>query len=168
MYYSPLTHQVENENPSTAVYANVTDLKKIGARSPVSSVSTCSSPGLVLSPAPDFATPPSSAEWQVHTDHDSGKDFFYHPTTGQSSWSDPRSPHPGSGMESLTSPLPAVSTPSSAHSLGSDWQQLLDEATGRHYYYNHTLKQSSWTAPEPLSPPPSTDGASVPVRYGFY
>ncbi|XP_057201976.1 rho GTPase-activating protein 27 isoform X2 [Triplophysa rosa] len=154
--------KVENENPNTAVYANVTDLKKIGARSPISSVSTCSSPGLVLSPGPDSATPPSSAEWQVHTDHDSGKDFFYHPTTGQSSWSDPRSPHPGSVMEPLTFPLPTVSTPPSAHSVGSDWQQVLDEATGRHYYYNHTLNQSSWTAPDPLSPPPLTDGSNVP------
>ncbi len=52
-----------------------------------------------------------------------------------------------------------VSTPSSAHSLGSDWEQLLDETTGRHYYYNHALKQTSWTAPEPSPPPSSTDEA---------
>ncbi|XP_056609243.1 rho GTPase-activating protein 27 isoform X2 [Triplophysa dalaica] len=154
--------KVENENPNTAVYANVTDLKKIGARSPISSVSTCSSPGLVLSPDPDFVTPPSSAEWQVHTDQESGKDFFYHPTSGQSSWSDPRSPLPGSAMESLTFPLPTVSTPSSTNSVGSDWQQVLDEATGKHYYYNHTLNQTTWSAPDPLSPPPSTDESNVP------
>lgn len=161
---SPFIHQVENENPNTAVYANVTDLKKIGARSPISSVSTCSSPGLVLSPDPDFVTPPNSAEWQVHTDQDSGKDFFYHPTSGQSSWSDPRSPLPGSAMESLTFPLPTVSTPSSTDSVGSDWQQVWDEATGRHYYYNHTLNQTTWSAPDLLSPPPSTDESNVPVR----
>ncbi|XP_065108805.1 rho GTPase-activating protein 27 isoform X1 [Paramisgurnus dabryanus] len=146
--------QVENEDPSTAVYANVTDLKKIGPRSPISSVSTCSSPGLALSPAPDSVTLPNSDEWQVHSDH-SGKEFFYHPPTGQSSWSDPRSLHPGSEMESLTSPLPTMSST-------SDWEKLLDEASGRHYYYNHALKQSSWTAPEQLSSPPATDGAQVP------
>lgn len=61
-------------------------------------------------------------------------------------------------MESVTSPIP-VSTPSSAHSLGSDWEQLLDETTGRHYYYNQALKQTSWTAPEPSPPPSSTDKA---------
>ncbi|XP_051995588.1 rho GTPase-activating protein 27 isoform X2 [Xyrauchen texanus] len=150
--------KVENENPNTAVYANVTDLKKTGRHSPISSSSTCSSPDIALSPATDSASLPNSAGWQVHTDHDSGKEFYYHHTTGQSSWSDPRSPHPGAGMESATSPLPALSTPSSAHSQGSDWKQLMDEASGRHYYYNHTLKQTSWTVPDPLSPPPSANG----------
>ncbi|XP_026063377.1 rho GTPase-activating protein 27-like isoform X4 [Carassius auratus] len=144
---------IKTENdPATAVYANVTDLKKSVPR-PSNSSSTCSSPGITLTPAPDSASPPNSAGWQVHTDNSSGKEYYYHPGTGQSSWSDPRSPPAGAGMESVTSPIPA-STPSSAHSLGSDWEQLLDETTGRHYYYNHALKQSSWTAPEPSPPPP--------------
>ncbi|XP_052407705.1 rho GTPase-activating protein 27 isoform X3 [Carassius gibelio] len=144
---------IKTENdPATAVYANVTDLKKSVPR-PSNSSSTCSSPGITLTPAPDSASPPNSAGWQVHTDNSSGKEYYYHPGTGQSSWSDPRSPPAGAGMESVTSPIPA-STLSSAHSLGSDWEQLLDETTGRHYYYNHALKQSSWTAPEPSPPPP--------------
>ncbi|XP_052407708.1 rho GTPase-activating protein 15 isoform X6 [Carassius gibelio] len=143
--------KTEND-PATAVYANVTDLKKSVPR-PSNSSSTCSSPGITLTPAPDSASPPNSAGWQVHTDNSSGKEYYYHPGTGQSSWSDPRSPPAGAGMESVTSPIPA-STLSSAHSLGSDWEQLLDETTGRHYYYNHALKQSSWTAPEPSPPPP--------------
>uniref|UniRef100_A0A673GXE2 Rho GTPase-activating protein 27-like n=1 Tax=Sinocyclocheilus rhinocerous TaxID=307959 RepID=A0A673GXE2_9TELE len=148
------TIKTEND-PTTAVYANITDLKKTIPRPSNSSTSTCSSPGITLSPAPDSASPPNSAGWQVHTDHDSGKEYYYHPATGQSSWSDPRSPPAGAGMESVTSPIP-VSTPSSAHSLGSDWEQLLDETTGRHYYYNYALKQTSWTAPEPSEPPPSS------------
>lgn len=139
------------------MYANITDLKKTVPR-PSNSSSTCSSPSITLSPAPDSAPPPNSAEWQVHTDHDSGKEYYYHTSTGQSSWSDPRSPPAGAGMESVTAPI-SVSTPSSAHSLGSDWEQLLDETTGRHYYYNHALKQTSWTAPEPSPPPSSPDEA---------
>ncbi|XP_067268675.1 rho GTPase-activating protein 27 isoform X2 [Pseudorasbora parva] len=154
---SPPTIKTEND-PTTAVYANVTDLKKTIPRSSNSSVSTCSSPGIALSPAPDSTSPPNSAGWQVHTDQDSGQEYYYHPATGQSSWSDPRSPHPGAGMESATSPRPA-STSSSAHSLGSDWEQLLDETTGRHYYYNQALKQTSWTAPEQSPPPSSMEGA---------
>ncbi|XP_067237763.1 rho GTPase-activating protein 27 isoform X2 [Chanodichthys erythropterus] len=154
---SPPTIKTEND-PTTAVYANVSDLKKTVPRSSNSSASTCSSPGIALSPAPDTVSPPNSAGWQVHTDHDSGKDYYYHPATGQSSWSDPRNPHPGAGMESVTSAMPEP-TPSSAHSLGSDWVQLLDETTGRHYYYNSTLKQTSWTAPEPSSSLSSTDEA---------
>ncbi|KAK7167395.1 hypothetical protein R3I94_001709 [Phoxinus phoxinus] len=113
---SPPTIKTEND-PTTAVYANVTDLKKTVPRSSNSSASTCSSPGIALSPGPDSACSHSSAAWQVHTDHDS------------------------------------------AHSLDSDWEKLLDEATGRHYYYNHVLKETSWTAPEPSPPPSSTDVA---------
>uniref|UniRef100_A0A671LUZ5 Rho GTPase-activating protein 27-like n=1 Tax=Sinocyclocheilus anshuiensis TaxID=1608454 RepID=A0A671LUZ5_9TELE len=155
------TIKTEND-PTTAVYANITDLKKTIPRPSNSSTSTCSSPGITLSPAPDSTSPPNSAGWQVHTDHDSGKEYYYHPATGQSSWSDPRSPPAGAGMESVTSPIP-VSTPSSAHLLGSDWEQLLDETTGRHYYYNYALKQTSWTAPEPTEPPPSsTDKPPLP------
>lgn len=169
-FFFHLSHQTEND-PNTAVYANVSDLKKTVPRSSNSSASTCSSPGIALSPAPDTVSPPNSAGWQVHTDHDSGKDYYYHPATGQSSWSDPRNPHPGAAMESVTSPMPEP-TPSSAHSLGSDWVQLLDETTGRHYYYNSTLKQTSWTAPEPSSSLSSTDEAhshgkeaDFPVRF---
>lgn len=166
----PLSPQTEND-PTTAVYANVTDLKKTVPRSSYSSASTCSSPGIALSPGPDSACSPSSAGWQVHTDNDSGKEYFYHPSTGESSWSDPRSPNPGTDMESVTSSIP-VSSPSSAHSLGSDWEKLLDETTGRHYYHNHASKKTSWTAPEPSSPTSSTDmahshgnEADEPVRF---
>ncbi|XP_022523825.2 rho GTPase-activating protein 27 isoform X1 [Astyanax mexicanus] len=143
----------ENENPTTAVYANVTDLKKT-TRSAPSPSSTCSSPGLSLSPAPDPATPTDLAGWEVHTDQDSGKAFYYHPATQQRSWADPRSPPPTTGMEASALPAPACTSP--ALSQGSEWKQLLDEATGRHYYYNHALKKSTWVAPEPQAdgPPP--------------
>ncbi|XP_050961704.1 rho GTPase-activating protein 27 isoform X2 [Labeo rohita] len=153
----PPTIKTEND-PTTAVYANVADLKKTTTRPSNSSASTCSSPGITLSPAPDSTSPPNSAGWQVHTDHDSGKEYYYHPATGQSSWSDPRSPPAGTGMESVTSTIP-VSTPSSSHSQGSDWKQYLDETTGRLYYFNPTLNQTSWTAPEQSPPTSSTDKA---------
>lgn len=74
-------------------------------------------------------------------------------------------------MESVTSTIP-VSTPSSAHSQGSEWQQLLDETTGRLYYFNPTSKEASWTAPEQSPPTSSTDKAhshgneaNGPVRF---
>ncbi|XP_036423256.1 rho GTPase-activating protein 12 isoform X2 [Colossoma macropomum] len=143
----------ENENPTTAVYANVTDLKKT-TRSAPSSSSTCSSPGLSLSPAPDSALSPDPVGWEVHTDQDSGKAFYYHPATQQSSWADPRSPTPAAGMEASATALPAPSSTSPALPRSSDWEQLLDETTGRHYYYNHTLKQTTWVAPEPQADGP--------------
>lgn len=136
--------QAENENPTTAVYANVTDLKKNTPRAPPSASSSSSS----SLGAPSH--PSLSVEgWEVHTDKDSGKDFFYQPSTGQSTWEDPRSPLPGPGMDSLASPLSTASSPSSR---GSDWEQLLDENSGRHYYYNAASKETTWEAPSAISP----------------
>lgn len=144
--------QAENDNPTTAVYANVTDLKRNTPRAPPSASSSCSSPG-----APPHLSL-SVEGWEVHTDKDSGKEFFYQPSTGQSTWEDPRSPLPGPGMDSLASPL---STASSTSSRGSDWEQLLDEASGRHYYYNTASKETTWEAPSAISP---TTPASPPVE----
>lgn len=144
--------QAENENPTTAVYANVTDLKKSTPRAPPSASSSSSS--LSAPPHPSL----SVEGWEVHTDKDSGKDFFYLPSTGQSTWEDPRSPLPGPGIDSLASPL---STASSTSSRGSDWEQLLDEASGRHYYYNLASKETTWEAPSVASP---TIPASPPME----
>ncbi|XP_069381533.1 rho GTPase-activating protein 27 isoform X2 [Paralichthys olivaceus] len=87
-------------------------------------------------------------EWQVHTDNDSGKMFYFHPVTRQTTWTDPNS---------STAPPAALASPSQllspASSQGSCcWEQLLDEASGRFYYFNLTTRATSWTAPEPLSP----------------
>ncbi|KAB5530633.1 hypothetical protein PHYPO_G00131620 [Pangasianodon hypophthalmus] len=141
----------ERENPTMAVYANVTELKKLMPRVPPSSTSTCSSPGLPLSPAPD------SPEWESRPEQDNSK--MSYPATH------PQSPTLPTGMDASALPIPAMPAPSvpapfvpapsslpPALSQGSDWEQLLDSTTGRHYYYNAILNQSSWVAPELLSP----------------
>ncbi|XP_062387597.1 rho GTPase-activating protein 12 isoform X2 [Sardina pilchardus] len=158
----PAQPKAENENPTTAVYANVTDLKKTTPRAPpaVSSSSSSSS-----SPSPGVpGVPPhpslSAEGWEVHTDKDSGKNFFYQPSTGQSTWESPRSPLPGPGMDALASPLSASST----SSRGSDWEQLLDESTGRHYYYNSASKETTWEAPNAVSPASPASPASSPAE----
>ncbi|XP_076121983.1 rho GTPase-activating protein 27 isoform X1 [Alosa pseudoharengus] len=154
-HVSPVPRQpkAENENPTTAVYANVTDLKKTTPRAPPAVSSSSSLPG--VPPLPSL----SVEGWEVHTDKDSGKDFFYQPLTGQSTWEIPHSPLPGPGMDSLASPLSAASSTSSR---GSDWEQLLDESTGHHYYYNSTSKETTWVAPNALSPASPTSPASPP------
>lgn len=124
-----------------AVYANITELKKLMPRVPPSSTSTCSSPGLSLSPAPD------SPEWEQHPERDNGK-LFYPASL-------PLSPTLPSALLNTAVPAPAAPTPTSlppTPSPGSDWEKILDETTGRHYYYNAALNQSSWAAPGPLSP----------------
>lgn len=36
------------------------------------------------------------------------------------------------------------------------WEQLMDEVSGRFYFYNPATGATSWTIPEPLSPAPPT------------
>ncbi|XP_046894362.1 rho GTPase-activating protein 27-like [Hypomesus transpacificus] len=159
--------QVENADPNTAVYANITDLKKSLPQPPLVLPATPipipgSAPSSCLS-SPGAASPASSQEgWQVHTDQDSGKEFYHHPATGKTSWASPLSPPALSSSvemdlprdrEVLLGPSPALSpAPSSASSQSSGWEQLLDETSGRHYYYNPTSGATSWGVPEPTTP----------------
>ncbi|XP_059204443.1 rho GTPase-activating protein 27 [Centropristis striata] len=162
--------------PTSPIYANVLSLKKTSV--PQISVS---GPALPSSPSPDHTssipdhTPSSSVSssgmispasplspqdgWQVHRDQDSGKTFYFHPVTRQSTWSDPR---PGAPAPPPRDPDPSPSTLTSpllspASSQGSGlWETLVDDVSGRFYYYNPASGATSWTAPEPLSPTGST------------
>ncbi|XP_030649344.1 rho GTPase-activating protein 27 [Chanos chanos] len=146
---SPSQSKLENASPNTAVYANVTDLKKTTPRPPISSTtSSCSSTGTSLSPLPL-----DTEGWEVHTDQDSGKEFYFQRSTGQTTWTDPRSPPPSAGMESMA---PIHPEPSPASTPDSDWEQVLDETSGRHYYYNPTSGQTSWSAPDQATSPNSS------------
>ncbi|RXN21140.1 rho GTPase-activating 27-like isoform X1 [Labeo rohita] len=170
----PPTIKTEND-PTTAVYANVADLKKTTTRPSNSSASTCSSPGITLSPAPDSTSPPNSAGWQVHTDHDSGKEYYYHPATGQSSWSDPRSPPAGTDFQlpqikRAVIPRAIVDTHKDVpvgwtQSVGADgksvytneltqeqWIQSKDDK-GKMYYHLKDGSKRQWTLPEASVPP---------------
>ncbi|XP_054615009.1 rho GTPase-activating protein 27 [Dunckerocampus dactyliophorus] len=112
--------------------------------------------------APHLMSPASPLSpqdgWQVYTDQDSGKVFYFHPITRQTTWSDPRGPQPSSPADS-DPPEGLLSPASSQASCGSPWEQVLDPTSGRFYYYNPTSGATSWTAP-PLSSPlgPSDDG----------
>ncbi|XP_036408555.1 rho GTPase-activating protein 27-like [Megalops cyprinoides] len=143
----PAPSQTEKTKPSTAVYVNISDLKKIPQSTP--SVSSASGASCRLSL--------DSEGWEVHTDQESGQEYYYHPATGQSTWDNPRSPlaDPESPLEARSSPSPVHSpspSPSVPSSGGSDWERLLDEASGRHYFYNHVSRETSWVPPELASP----------------
>ncbi|XP_063043763.1 rho GTPase-activating protein 27 isoform X2 [Engraulis encrasicolus] len=152
----------ENENPTTAVYANVTDVKRATPRAPTTNNTTSSASSASSPTSSSTQRPLSGGEgWEVHTDKDSGKAFYYQPSTGQSKWEDPRSPTAvaaaaGASMDSLASPLSTSSLTSpcasTSSSRGSDWEQLLDETTGRYYYHNPSSGQTSWAAPDLTSP----------------
>ncbi|XP_032442970.1 rho GTPase-activating protein 27 isoform X3 [Xiphophorus hellerii] len=102
-----------------------------------------SSSSSMISPASPLSP---QDEWQVHTDQESGRRFFYHPLTRQTTWSDHRGQTPAGDMN-LSSPL------SPASSQGScEWEELLDEASGQVYYHNHKTGTTSWALPDPTTP----------------
>nr|XP_046270588.1 rho GTPase-activating protein 12 isoform X2 [Scatophagus argus] len=168
---SPIQDQ-SSHDPHSPIYANISSVKKAS----LPQVSLPSSPPADHAPFVPNHTPPSSVSsggmispasppspqdgWQVHTDQDSGKVFYFHPVTRETTWSDPHGvpPPPARDMDQSkgieegqpTSPSPLLSPASSQGSCG--WEQLVDEVSGRVYYYNPTSGATSWTIPEPLVP----------------
>lgn len=155
-----LFFQVENENLHSAVYVNVAQLRQSTSESPPSAPSSWS---------PSYL---DAEGWEVHVDQESGQEYYYHPGTGRTTWDnpfldsptepepvpreEPRSPSPP------TSPDLSASTASPPSTWTSDWEQLVDESSGRPYFYNPMSGETSWEAPEQLSPyPPPMEPMSV-------
>lgn len=148
--------QVQDETPQSAVYVNIAQLRQSLSQTPPS----CSPSYLDLN------------GWEVHVDQESGQEYYYHPDTGQTTWDRPLLDSP-TYPESLTAenplspspPLspafsPSTASPSSART--SDWEQLVDETSGRPYFYNLMSGETTWELPEQLSPyPPMMEPMSV-------
>ncbi|KAI3365510.1 hypothetical protein L3Q82_010598, partial [Scortum barcoo] len=151
--------KVQNESLRSAVYVNVAQLRQSISESPPSAPSSCS---------PSYLDPEG---WEVHVDQESGQEYYYHPSTGHTTWDNPfldspTDPEPPPAKEPC-SPSPPQSpalSPSTASPPGwtSDWQQLVDETSGRPYFYNPMSGETSWEPPEQLSPyPPLMEPMSV-------
>ncbi|XP_061565244.1 rho GTPase-activating protein 27 [Cololabis saira] len=140
----PLTdNQVQNESLGTAVYVNVAQLRKSISESPPSAPSSCS------------PSPLAPEGWEVHVDQESGQEYYYHPATGHTTWDNPfidspadPGPYPPSPPQSPVFPV----SPASPAGWTSDWEQLVDESSGRPYFYNPMSGETSWEPPEQLSP----------------
>ena len=112
--------QVEDDDLS-AVYVNVPRTRRSISGLPISSASALSSSWDVPD-TPD--SPPNlpdalrlgSEGWEIHTDQDSGQQYYYQPSTGRSTWDYPLSPLMESDVgteDPLTPPSPAQSPASS-------------------------------------------------------
>ncbi|KAG7227703.1 hypothetical protein INR49_029465 [Caranx melampygus] len=152
--------QVQNESLRSAVYVNVAQLRQSISESPPSGPSSYS---------PSYLDPEG---WEVHTDQESGQEYYYHPATGRTTWDNPflDSPsdlNPLSSAEEPRSPSPPQSpalslSTASPPTWTSDWEQLVDETSGRPYFYNPMSGETSWEPPEQLSPyPPVMEPMSV-------
>ncbi|XP_056627241.1 rho GTPase-activating protein 27 [Triplophysa dalaica] len=142
---------VEDDNALTAVYVNLPRLRR-------SSINTSVPPA---SPLQDFPDPPDtllpdSLGWEVHTDDQSGQEYYYQPSTGQTTWEYPQSLSMESSVRAERTPSPhsfpqspgCSPMGSSPRRWSSDWEKVLDENTGKHYFYNPVSGQSSWDPPE--------------------
>ncbi|XP_042590918.1 rho GTPase-activating protein 27-like isoform X1 [Cyprinus carpio] len=153
---TPDKNMVEDDNDLTAVYVNLPRVRR----------STPDPPTTIASPSQEFPDPPDtllldSAGWEIHTDDQSGQEYYYHPSTGRSTWENPLSYSMEStaGTEEAHSPpsfpQSPISSPvgSSPQRWSSDWEKVLDENTGRHYFFNPVSGQSSWDPPEDITSP---------------
>ncbi|KAG8008755.1 Rho GTPase-activating protein 27 [Nibea albiflora] len=154
------TEQVKNESLRSAVYVNVAELRKSISESPPSGPSSCS---------PSYLDPEG---WEVHVDEESGQEYYYHPTTGRTTWDNPFLDSPTDPeslrVEEPCSPSPTPSPVFSPFAASpppawtSDWEELVDETSGRPYFYNPMSGETSWEPPEQLSPyPPLMEPMSV-------
>ncbi|KAM9837746.1 rho GTPase-activating protein 27 isoform 1-T2 [Aulostomus maculatus] len=151
--------KVEDEGLHTPVYVNVAQLRQSLSESP---------PSASLSLSPSYLDP---GGWEVHVDQESGQEYYYHPATGHTTWDNPfldspTDPEPLLAEEPCSSspPQSPAYSPSTASppAWSSDWEQLVDESTGRPYFYNLMSGETSWEPPEQLSPyPPLMEPMSV-------
>ncbi|KAG2460900.1 RHG27 protein, partial [Polypterus senegalus] len=136
----PPTIQTAKENPSTSVYANVEDLKQkfpLPSKIPLSPVARR-----------HFS---ETSEWEVHTDKQSGQEFYYNPGTGVTTWDNPFSDQEDP-PEEPRSPSPSGSL------VFPTWEKVLDEASGQYYFYNPVSGETSWDLPEEEGPGPVHGG----------
>ncbi|KAF3704183.1 Rho GTPase-activating protein 27 CIN85-associated multi-domain-containing [Channa argus] len=151
--------RAQNENIRSAVYVNVAQLRQSISESPPSAPSSYS---------PSYL---DQEGWEVHVDQQSGQQYYYHPATGRTTWENPFLDSPTDPeplpLEVPCSPSPPQSRACSLYATSpsaytSDWEQLVDEDSGRPYFYNSMSGETSWEPPEQLSPyPPLMEPMSV-------
>ncbi|XP_068775072.1 rho GTPase-activating protein 27 isoform X3 [Struthio camelus] len=119
----------EPEKPPTPVYLNIQELQEEAAAA--------------SSASQGQEEPHSSlADWETHTDTDSGHLFYYNPVTGETTWDCPFE-QAEDGVSPAASPASSL-----AHSPElAEWGQYMDEASGQAFFYNSVTGETSWDPP---------------------
>ncbi|XP_018591895.2 rho GTPase-activating protein 12-like isoform X2 [Scleropages formosus] len=155
----PAQAHSSSPSPSDTIYVNVAELREgLEQLPPPPSPSPSPSPSPLPLPSPSPPHPSLDLDgWETHTDQESGRDYYYHPGTGRSTWEPPFSCPADQELppEPLSSPSPSPSPLLSP--TDSDWEQLLDESSGRHYFYNHVSGETTWEPPEQFCIPSRMD-----------
>ena len=74
-----------------------------------------------------------SAGWVAYEDPDTGAEYFYNESTGESRWVDMNK---GEAPRALQTQVPEEG--------GEDWDHMIDEETQRAYWYNVSTGKSVW------------------------
>jgi len=118
-------------------------------------------------PPPDISSQDANSStglpphWQERMDRNSGKVYYVNHSTKETTWT-----KPGTSPVSTIDTAGAVGRTSTTDmSLAPNWQERVDQNSGRVYYVNHTTKETTWTRPTvapPITPPsPHTPTASL-------
>ncbi|KAL0983799.1 hypothetical protein UPYG_G00132940 [Umbra pygmaea] len=142
------TDQVQNNSAQNAVYVNVAELRRSISETPPLS-----------SPTSATHQYQESQGWEVHTDQESGQEYYYHPVSGKTTWDNPlyfqMDPEVLAEENVCSSPShsskspPLSSVSASPPAWSGDWEQCLDEGSGRAYFYNPASGESTWEPPCP-------------------
>jgi len=92
--------------------------------------------------------------WETAIDPTSGKTYYYNHALGESSWELPPMPASVSNEHVETNGVQESNEESlvsdSIADEASGWEATIDPSSGKTYYYNHALGESSWELPAAL------------------
>ena len=80
-------------------------------------------------------------DWEEAQDPDTGEIYWYSHSRKKSTWTIP----PELARDE---PPAAAAAAASDDGIENDWQESVDESSGRPYWYSHKRKKSAWTVPQ--------------------
>ena len=98
-------------------------------------------------------------EWETVVDEASGSTYFWNSETGETRWDDPRAAtgEPSAGMLIVQNPMASEdeggvqlqilnSNPMQERGdeRNSNWETIIDEESGKNYYYNKNTGETTW------------------------